>query len=75
MNASKKIIFIWFMRAVLKLSNKNIYIIQIKKYKKTENPERENYKKIPLGISYLGHIQKTTIICIFSPNKTIVIIE
>jgi len=33
------------MRAVLKLTNKNIYIIQIKKYKKTENPERENYKK------------------------------
>jgi len=48
MNASKKIIFIWFMRAVLKLSNKNIYIIQIKKYKKTENPERENYKKNPI---------------------------
>jgi len=57
------------MRALLKLTNKNVYIIQIKKYLKKLKIRNVRTTKNPLSISYLGYIQKITIICIFPPTK------
>jgi len=62
------------MRAVLKLTNKNIYIIQIKKYKKLKIRNVKTTKN-PIKHFLLRLYSKNNRNMHFFQNKTIVIIE